>query len=126
MRVIEYTEILFLGRIRRPDLPRLHFQFCLSQASSLNKDLICGGGRRLAPSALKVLGLRDKLPGANATRTLRRSLNFQKRIALFGQLARGIHRDIWGMWKDMLMRARGERSGDTVEFSCIAEAEVGE
>ena len=40
MRVVENTKVVRLGRVRGANLARLDFQFGLSEAAALDKDLI--------------------------------------------------------------------------------------
>jgi hypothetical protein len=56
VRIIEDTKVVRLRRVRSANLARLHFQFGLAKAATLNKDLICnarvvsegsGGGGRI-------------------------------------------------------------------------------
>lgn len=59
VRIFEWTQILCLGGIRCPNLPRLHGELCLSQPPAIEKVVVCF----LSVPAHLVLIVKQRLTG---------------------------------------------------------------
>jgi len=87
MRVVEDTKVIRLGRVRSANLARLDFQFGLSEAATLNKDLICN-------ARMVSLGVLLLKAGALKNRhTTGRALFGQHRVPVLGENALDCHCD---------------------------------
>jgi len=85
VRIVEDTEIVRLGRVRGANLARLDFQFGLSEAAALDKDLIYNA------RTVSLEGLRPKTGALKDRRTTGRAFFGQHGVPVLGENALDCH-----------------------------------